>query len=221
MVFSSLAAISREENKEYYPTVCFFPAEEAHWDGRAVTTETWRLLTDFQQAMFVFEYALELRNKYETSMDINEWAYWLVLGELARKQEGLKIAMTQIMENMFVAQRKNKTERPLTKPSRSFSYADGDHPAVCFFPAAKARWDGSRVTSKIWRRLTKYQQIMFIFEYKEELKRRYNTEFDIDEWGCWIEMGGVARKEAYPDMPMTKVLEDLLLKRGVIKNDRD
>lgn len=221
IVFSSLEAIGREEDKGYYPTVCFFPAEEARWDGGEVTTETWHLLTDFQQAMFVFEYAAELRNKYDIFMDVNEWTYWLALGELARKGEGLKIAMTQIMEDMFITQRKNETESASNKPSRSFKYVDGDNPSVCFFPAAKARWDGCKVTSKTWYHLTKYQQIMFIFEYEEELKRRHNTEFDINEWGYWIDMGGVARKEKHSDMPMTKILEDLLLKRGVIKSERD
>lgn len=64
-------------------------------------------------------------------------------------------------------------------PRSLYSYDEDDAPAVFFFPAEQARWDGSKVTMKEWYLLTDHQKQKFISEYIAELERQYHQSITV------------------------------------------
>ncbi len=52
-----------------------------------------------------------------------------------------------------------------------YEYSDNNIPAVYFFPAEKARWDGYKVTNNNWDQLTDFQKTTFISEAAKEIER--------------------------------------------------
>jgi len=52
-----------------------------------------------------------------------------------------------------------------------YEYSRDNIPETCFFPVDKARWDGSKITTKEWQMLTDFQKITFISEYIQEKKQ--------------------------------------------------
>lgn len=50
-----------------------------------------------------------------------------------------------------------------------YEYNSDNIPDICFFPANKARWDGSKITVKEWPMLTDFQKTMFIAEYEAKM----------------------------------------------------
>lgn len=205
----------------HHGPVYFFPAGKARMDGSKVTVKSWLDLPTFQKAMFIFEYEEELSKKYGTTVEVDEWECWAALNDYAEKNKASTETIANVMEGFLVERYKTRRRAgPFYEgPSTDYSYADGDHPVVCFFPLEQARWDGSKVTVEIWRNLTRYQKIMFITEYVKELERKYSATVDINEWKYWIVLDGFARDTTKLDAPMAKVLEAFLIKSDKIKID--
>ena len=101
-----------------------------------------------------------------------------------------------------------------------YAYSQGDIPDICFFPAKKARWDGSKVTAASWRQLTGFQRMRFISEYAGELERQYGQPVDLEGgWGYLRRMNAYAAKACEngcgPEDRMTTALEALLFAKGL------
>lgn len=61
------------------PDICFFPVDNARWNGEKVTATDWHKLTDFQKAMFINEYV----ENYYPDIEINGWDYLVKMNEAA------------------------------------------------------------------------------------------------------------------------------------------
>jgi hypothetical protein len=95
-----------------------------------------------------------------------------------------------------------------------YEYGD-DIPDICFFPAGKARWDGSKIMTAEWRQLTGFQRMRFISEYAGELEKQYGHPVDLKGgWEYLRLMNAYAVKACengcQPEDRMTAALEALL-----------
>lgn len=61
------------------PDICFFPIDNARWNGEKLTATDWHKLTDFQKAMFISEYT----ENYYPDIEINGWDYLVKMNEAA------------------------------------------------------------------------------------------------------------------------------------------
>jgi len=102
--------------------------------------------------------------------------------------------------------------------SSIYQYKQDDIPDVCFFPPDKARWDGSKITSKEWGMLTDFQKASFISEYISELGKKYGKDIEINGWRWLIALNAFASNYEYDDVSMTKVIRELLSEQGKLTN---
>lgn len=105
---------------------------------------------------------------------------------------------------------------PFPKNKNStYEYDDNNIPEICFFPADKARWDGSKITAKEWSMLTDFQKTIFISEY-------INTHYPIikiNGWNYLVYLNKFAEKLEVADTPMTMAIESILFKENKAKNE--
>ncbi len=62
---STLGSKKAVDNYKYTeePDTCFFPKDQAKWDGYKVTNKNWNQLDDYLKLMFIFEGVRELEKK--------------------------------------------------------------------------------------------------------------------------------------------------------------
>lgn len=71
-------------------------------------------------------------------------------------------------------------ETPLVQGEGSiYAYDEANPPAVFFFPADKARWDGTKVSIREWYTLSELQKQKFIAEYLDEMRKQYTSPIDV------------------------------------------
>jgi maltose-binding protein MalE len=89
-------------------------------------------------------------------------------------------------------------------------YEYDEPPAVYFFPADKAKWDGYKITASVWHKLTDGQKVAFIEEGAKEIERNEGVKVVIkDEPMLLIGINGSV--SGLPeDVPMIKFLRDLI-----------
>lgn len=64
------------------PDICFFPIDEAHWNGYEITNQNWNQLTDFQKVMFISEAVEEIERNEQTEIEeIDGWRFLIALNE--------------------------------------------------------------------------------------------------------------------------------------------
>jgi len=65
-----------EDNFKYAeaPDVCFFPSDQAKWDGYQITNKNWIKLDNYLKLMFIFEAARELEKKNKVVITIRNSA---------------------------------------------------------------------------------------------------------------------------------------------------
>jgi len=97
-------------NDNDIPDICFFPADEARWNGLSVTAKEWSMLTDFQKAMFISEYVGELEKARNIVIEINGWDYLVLLNKFVSECQGdcLNSPMILAVEAILVNQGKIK-----------------------------------------------------------------------------------------------------------------
>lgn len=61
-----------EYSEKDIPEICFFPIEEARWNGYELTNLDWKKLTDYQKVQFVREGALEIFTKKQVSLKLED-----------------------------------------------------------------------------------------------------------------------------------------------------
>lgn len=97
-----------EYSDEDIPDICFFPKEEARWDGSKITAKEWKMFTDFQKVMFIGEYIEQLENESNTTIEIDGWRYLIALNGFAGacEDECLNEPMTRVIKELLVEQGK-------------------------------------------------------------------------------------------------------------------
>ena len=103
-----------------------------------------------------------------------------------------------------------------------YEYNSKDLPDICFFPAAKARWNGYAVTTKNWGQLTDFQKAKFIVEAITEIERNENAAIKpTDGFKMLMALSTVVDglKKIYPGakVQMIRLLFDFYSKNGLIK----
>lgn len=142
-----------------------------------------------------------------------------IIAILRMKTVWLLLAIMLCVHNMFMYAADTIGETP------KYYYSDNDIPAVCFFPAEKARWSGYGVTTNAWGELTDYQKTMFISEGIEEMRRietgkvMVNIPEDIPGLLTAMNARVFRLQEEFPglDEGMIKFLRDMLQEMGKIK----
>ena len=148
---------------------------------------------------------------------------------------GKKIACAAFMSfllfsNLSFAGEQEKLELFPKNKGTIYEYTRDNIPGICFFPADKARWDGSKVTAKEWHMLTDFQKIMFISEYIQEKKQNECKAIIKDKgWNDLIVLYKIASdlsvlfnkaatelENLHSDAPMTMPM-DALFQQGKIK----
>jgi hypothetical protein len=99
--FPENAGSPYEYSQDDIPDVCFFPVDKARWDGTKITAREWKMLTDFQKAMFISEYIEELEKEYNVTIKINGWDYLVALNIFAAnyKEKYRNYPITEIIKS--------------------------------------------------------------------------------------------------------------------------
>jgi len=56
------------------PDICFFPTDQAKWDGYKITNKNWNKLDDYLKLMFIIEAVQELERKNKVNIASREGA---------------------------------------------------------------------------------------------------------------------------------------------------
>lgn len=56
------------------PDICFFPKDQAKWDGYQITNKNWNKLNDYLKLMFIFEATKELEKRDRVVITIKDSA---------------------------------------------------------------------------------------------------------------------------------------------------
>jgi len=56
------------------PDVCFFPTDQANWDGYKITNKNWNKLDDYLKLMFIIEAVQELQRKDKVNISSRDGA---------------------------------------------------------------------------------------------------------------------------------------------------
>lgn len=97
-----------------------------------------------------------------------------------------------------------------------FTYDEDNPPAVFFFPADKARWDGSKITVREWYMLTDYQKERFINEYLGEMRKNYSSPLEVvsTDYMRALNMFSSFSNEKAAAEPTTRIIDKLLAGQG-------
>jgi len=76
---------------EEEPEICFFPKDQAIWDGYKITNKNWNKLSDYLKLMFVFEGVQELQRKNRVN---------IALGDSGRTVAALDYGLDKISKDM-------------------------------------------------------------------------------------------------------------------------
>jgi len=110
---------------------------------------------------------------------------------------------------------------PENKDSIYYYDNENDVPEICFFGKG-ARWDGYKVMTKDWGKLTDYQKTMFISEGAEEIERNENVKVIWnDGWDILVAVNGginnLHKEDPTKEVSIIKFLRDTLRNSGLIK----
>jgi len=56
------------------PVICFFPKDQANWDGNQISNKNWNKLNDYLKLMFIFEATKELERRNKVVITIRDSA---------------------------------------------------------------------------------------------------------------------------------------------------
>lgn len=76
-LFNGCAAMQPKSQVNIYrydepPDVCFFPKEQAKWDGYKITNKNWNQLNDYLKFMFILEAVRELEKKESVMITLTD-----------------------------------------------------------------------------------------------------------------------------------------------------
>ena len=74
---ASVPAPKKFTNDYHYtevPDICFFPKDQAAWDGYKITNKNWNKLDDYLKLMFIIEATQELQRKEKVNITSREGA---------------------------------------------------------------------------------------------------------------------------------------------------
>ena len=90
-----------EYDRNNIPDVCFFPVEEAKWNGYEVTISNWGELTDFQKSIFISEGLDELVAKGQIEeQEINGWDVLIAMNHMASAVGG-DVPMVKVLKDLL------------------------------------------------------------------------------------------------------------------------
>lgn len=139
---------------------------------------------------------------------------------MTRTLRGPQIIILIIMASVLLNQPKNifgEEDRAQIRGEDSiYAYSEDDVPEVFFFPADRARWDGSKVTLKEWYLLTDLQKEKFISEYMGEMRRQYNNAVEIVGYDYLkaLNLFSYYSNDKGLNEPSTKYIDRLLVGQG-------
>jgi hypothetical protein len=110
---------------------------------------------------------------------------------------------------------------PENKGSK-YEYNHDENIDVWFFPADKARWDGSKVNLLDWNKLTRAQKVTFIIEYIKEINRLYKTDItvDIDKYILGMDYFNDNCPASCRSIAAGDAINNLLISDGKAKEDK-
>ena len=94
-----------EYSQDDIPEFCFFPEEKARWKGYEVTSKEWTLLTDYQKAMFVEEFVIEMEKALGQEIKIDDgWKFLIAMNGFVDncKESGcLTQSMARVLKDLL------------------------------------------------------------------------------------------------------------------------
>ena len=115
---------------------------------------------------------------------------------------------------------------PVNAPSKAVpkladGYAYTSEPQICFFPKAKAQWDGYKITNQNWNKLTDYLKLMFILEGVRELEKTKSAVIVLEDNNRALQALNYGLTKLNNDLPKERIqalsfLYDILNKAKMV-----
>lgn len=88
------------------PDICFFPKDQAKWDGYKITNKNWNLLTEYQKFMFILEGVKELEKSEGVIISIEDSARTILaldygVNKMNRDLPKTELSMISFMYDVF------------------------------------------------------------------------------------------------------------------------
>ena len=139
---------------------------------------------------------------------------WIVFRDWTTKKPNAVITF-YLKDDKVMGWEKRFNPAPANKGS-IYEYKRNEKIYKWFFPADKARWDGSKLNLLDWNKLKKNQKVMFILEYVSEINRQFGTHVsvDVEKYIIGIDYYSDNCPELCKGVPSGDAINDMLISEG-------
>lgn len=142
---------------------------------------------------------------------------WIVFHDWTTKKPNAVITF-YLKDDKITGWEKRFNSAPANKGS-IYEYKTGAKIYEWFFPAGKARWDGSKLNLLDWNKLKKNQKVMFILEYISEINKKFGSHISVNVEKYIIGMDYYA--DSCPEdcrrIPAGDAINEMLISEGKAK----
>lgn len=141
---------------------------------------------------------------------------WIVFHDWPRKSND--VITFYLKDGKVTGWERRYNPAPANKGS-IYEYSHRENIYKWFFPAGRARWDGSKLNLLDWNKLKKVQKVMFILEYISEINKQFGTHVSVNVEKYIIGMDHYADNcpEACKRIPAGDAINEMLISDGKAK----